>query len=691
MLVGEIRKWFCHKSFIGILVSVLLFQIAYFGWNIFNSEEFCDYQGYQKLSGKINNENRENIQKNLDEKLAPENLYQMGSITPEYTESVSEEETLYRVVLKELKQINGYSEYLEQVTDEKGMSVSIFNQSNYLDRDREVTAQVYSRLQGTETEYGGNYGCYLFTYMGLDDIFCIVLFLLIAVSVVTTEREKETVLLLRIMPKGQKKVSIVKYIWGAILSFGVTFIFYGIKLLLIIRTYGLGDLSVAVQGAYGMKGTPFIISVGEYLLLFLLLKLIIGELLYSFMFLMASCFRSSLKVYGVSLLVLAIEYVLYALIEKTNIFVALHDFNVFSLWNSMELLNGYHNVNFFGKPLSYFLVCQVVVCILLIVFSVVGVFKNSHFRILECAKTEELVGKTRKIRRLDISSVLTLGEFKKCWICEKGLYLLGLSILFLLLFSTSVKEDLSSDEKAYYKEYIQQVEGKYTEDKMAMLLAEEERLEILGDKMAQTGITDDARQVFQDDLRRMAGLETVVSYGKYLQEHSGLSFVYSSGYQRLLNGEEGRWNRILRNIIAVFLMVGISVSAWGIEEWSGMRQIIQISRSGWVKVWNQKIKIILVNGIIVFCVIYLPGIFQILSEYGCANILEPIQSIQEYEMLPKQLNILSVVILFYFLHLIVIWGVGFVSGYIQKKMKSQIGSTIAAVLLCGAVVLFVSV
>lgn len=687
LIFGELKKLFNNRKIVGFMLCLLSLHILMFTLKVYDSSgNKFSYSSYIKCVSDIDTHRLSDEYERI--KTDRDNLY-ISELEVKYTASRPSEYTLYNLILNEIEHILEYDDYLASVIDSRNVksSISIFAKDEYSLRNEEKTREDFKKLRGNQVSYSGTCGINLIAKSDISDVIGLILITIFAVSLITLENEESTMVLLRSTPYGRKKCAYAKYSLGVLLSVITVLLLYGYKIILIGLTYGYGDLHSSIQSVLGYESCPFPLSVKEYLFLYAVLKILIYCVLFTVFFYIATKFMQSGKVYVTIVLILGISAVFYYGIDRHHWLQYLKLLNPVALLNTEYLITQYKNINAAGQPIGYIWVALTAAAAVTICFGILGIRRFCrHFASqsrLAANVRQKLIDRLQVLRRLKYifrgKTALFFYEIKKSWIYEKGIILLACVAAVIIITYKPMTERLYEIKDIYYKQYVKELEGEYTDEKLQYLY---EQLREVNDtrKRLESGEVFEASaiSILSQKIRREEGLLEAISYAEYLKDTDKGSFVYSRGYDILLGADEENRDLIFTVISAVLLMIGLSIPIWGIEESSGMKQVLRISYHGRKTTSAYKYINMLIAGIAAFSVIYIPWIYKVYGAYGFGGLHASVVSIRGMAEYPDKLTIAHVIIIFYFLHLAYLWIVGIGVRFINRLMKSFILTAIAA-------------
>lgn len=264
--------------------------------------------------------------------------------------------------------------------------------------------------------------------------------------------------LLYATPNGRLRLMSCKLGIAVLCAIGLILLFYGEIALISCNLYGLGDLSRPIQCIYGYETCNLPVSVGTYISIYLLFKMAayaVFAVLFGFFCTIA---KNNLMVYGASIGIVGISYLLYAKISVLSPISLLHFWNPIQFLQGKEILGTYTNVNCFGYPISLKISACVVIGLWLFLFMGGSLAVFAHAGNLQ-------------YRSFSFRHKLHIRfrVHQKFWYtCYRILILQkGLLVVFLLLFlSVGLAKTYTrtySNEDIYYENFCNEYAGVVTE------------------------------------------------------------------------------------------------------------------------------------------------------------------------------------------------------------------------------------
>lgn len=205
------------------------------------------------------------------------------------------------------------------------------------------------------------------------DLIAMLMIMTVVMTIVTREKELDQITLSRTTYKGRMPLGITKIFTCFAAAIVAEMLLYGVNFAVSYITYGFGDLSRQIQSVYEFNGSNLKISVLQYFALFLAAKLAVYCVFAAMIYLVTVVSNTAVKVYGILIITIAAEAVLYYTIPSTSYLCPLKYINILAYANTKDLFASYLNLNIFGKPVNYMAVFVGSAIVLLLILSILSV------------------------------------------------------------------------------------------------------------------------------------------------------------------------------------------------------------------------------------------------------------------------------------------------------------------------------
>ena len=566
---------------------------------------------------------------------------------------------LLSYVKSEVNDTLGYMDYRENIiaSADRLSKLPIFSDADGFSRlNMEKTAEVYAGLPEITTVPGPGRGVVMASGYTGSVLFGIVFMIYIIFALVVREKEIGTLNLTRTTLKGHKSHGVSKLLVCLTLAFISVTVLELINWVLAGYMYGLGDLSRPIQSVPEYMTCVFEISVLEFALITVLFRILFVLMITVMVFFFACAGKTYLSLLLYLAAIFGAEGILYFTVSGNSIFGLFKYMNLFSGADTGFLFGDYINLNILGKPIWYLPVYIGFTVLLLAVFCLLGV--TAYDRI------SSTFGRSFRIGA-DILPVKSLSIFlQECFrylFCEKAILIVLAFLVFRAVTFQPVREMFSMPEDIYYKQYMLQLEGMYSEEKTEEIKNERKKYESVTEefrKSMEQASDETIRSLisakFQDETRKYAVLDRVEAHAEYLKEKGG-AFVYDAGYRILTNDDTGKKDNRILAVMAALMMVVCSVFMYAPDYQTGVDRIVRSTVKGRKKLFLKREVVGTGVLLILFLVTYIPFFVSVLKAYGAAGPGYPACSLGHLESIPAWISIRGYLMILSAVRFVILW------------------------------------
>lgn len=413
----------------------------------------------------------------------------------------------------------------------------------------------------------------------------------------------------------------------------VNLLFWGCNLLLAGRKYGAVDFSAPIQSVEDFVGCALPVSIGQYWLLFVGVKILVCfSLAVLFLYLAARCGQVQ-TVWLTAGLVFTGSYTLYRWVDGKSALALLKYCNIIPVLNVNALLHYYFNLNVLGHPVTAVWAIPVLCGWLLVLFGSLLLLQAKPKYML---KLRQKRVRSRTMKKAAPNWGLLRYEAYKSLILQKSLLILCLFAAFHVL--TAVRNDIRlTGQEQTYRSYMQQLEGPVTEQKRAWISDERARLDKYNTMLMDAKAQYDRKEISDAEWNAVQQLVSSQTSGQeafalveerlhYLEDYTqrtgiDLGFVYESGYEYLSGtGYTGyrndRIHAMLLMAVSILLFSGLFCG----EYTSGMVCLLAVSKKGRSATILRKLLLALVAAVVLFVSVYGADLIHALRSYGLPSL-----------------------------------------------------------------------
>ena len=567
-----------------------------------------------------------------------------------FTDNLNTEYRLFSQLQNEYNTVAGYGDFLQSVqtkaTQLSGISIFQNDRTGYDLKNIELTAQVYAGLTETPIDYFPQKGLYTAISYAFTDLILLASMLLLALILVRQERDSGLLSLVRSLPGGRLKTALAKLAAFAASLLVVLTVLYGVNLAYCSASFGLGSLNRTIQSVPALMRCTMQITVGQYLLRFLLAKWA-GAFVMGLWVMLAALVAKRAAAGWVGALALPLAmYGIRAAIPATSHWNVIKYANMVSLLQTNELLGNYRNLFWFGSPVSLPLVEWLTAAVLggSLFAGFCAVFAKAQ--LLPTAKRSLTLPLSHTTRATSVPRE----EGRKLLLMNGAAVFLAAFLAFGIYQGITSESYLDADE-IYYAYYMKHISGPWRTESYNWLTEQgkefapmlEVQRRVIGGELSS-----DALLAYNSLQQKYTVYQQIVQFNiqYYLKQNPGAWPVYETGYRKLFGfaGTADVQDTLLAGLLCALCFSGL----FAMERKGGMDEILAATPLG--RKYTAKAKLrqsTLVAAVIAFGTV-LPHLWQILRDYGLPALLAPAMSISELQAVPKFVT-LSDLLLFWLL------------------------------------------
>lgn len=567
-----------------------------------------------------------------------------------FTDNLNTEYRLFTQLQNEYNTVAGYGDFLQSVqakaTQLSGISIFQNDRTGYDLKNIELTAQVYAGLTETPIDYFPQKGLYTAISYAFTDLILLASMLLLALILVRQERDSGLLSLVRSLPGGRLKTALAKLAAFAASLLVVLTVLYGVNLAYCSASFGLGSLNRTIQSVPALMRCTMQITVGQYLLRFLLAKWA-GAFVMGLWVMLAALVAKRAVAGWVGALALPLAmYGIRAAIPATSHGNVIKYANMVSLLQTNELLGNYRNLFWFGSPVSLPLVEWLTAAVLggSLFAGFCAVFAKAQ--LLPTAKRSLTLAFSHTTRATSVPRE----EGRKLLLMNGAAVFLAAFLAFGIYQGVTSESYIDADE-IYYAYYMKHISGPWRTESYNWLTEQgkefapmlEVQRRVIGGELSS-----DALLAYNSLQQKYTVYQQIVQFNiqYYLKQNPGAWLVYETGYKKLFGftGTADVQDTLLAGLLCALCFSGL----FAMERKGGMDEILATTPLG--RKYTVKAKLrqstLVAAGIALGTV--LPHLWQIMRDYGLPALLAPAMSISELQAVPKFIT-LSDLLLFWLL------------------------------------------
>ena len=446
----------------------------------------------------------------------------------------------------------------------------------------------------------------------VTDLILLVFCILVGFELISAERINGTISIIKPTYRGGFPLIITKILSGLFMVFFATCILYGTNLVIGFIRCGVVSMNAPIQSVFGFIRSPWKINIAMYVLFFFCMKFLWASSVTALVYLSCVLSASILGCCGFFLLIGSISFITYG-----------SELSLFSTSDTVRMFSEYRNLNFFGFPVSSFIVSILVMIVVFFVGYGITTIIYTHFSLTIFERKSK---KNMAIGR--ISTNLLVYEARKLFLLNGSIWVL-IGLMAVQLFTYLNFEAYISPQERMYVQYSEILSGTADNKKDDFLAKETERFDGLHEQMEEYFLAFSNGQIKQEAYevlcssiqRQLEGEEAFLKAKEQYDQMKmqGNDYVCQIGYERMF-GTEGQEDAFF---LAIKLIIALSLGLASINSIESESNMILLINSVPRKQDCFRIKVILASiyAVIAVMITYVPYILAIIKRYGLPGML----------------------------------------------------------------------
>lgn len=284
------------------------------------NKEYERNNAFSIISNILNNKNSDNTYirefaeslKNENKELYDKYINQYETRNYKYTGDESKELAFFKEIKREYDECKNYKQIINGILEkaENLETISIFQESkdDFSNNNIKDTAKNYEKMLDTKLRFFPAKGIDNFTKMGITDILIVLLIFVISSIIIYEEREKNLFLIIKSTKNGRCKTIFSKIFVMFIVILTISLTLYTINFVYYYITIGYGNLNANLQSINTFIYSTLQISIGEYIALFLITKIITFFIISLIILLVSNLVKNNVSNYIALILIFGISF-----------------------------------------------------------------------------------------------------------------------------------------------------------------------------------------------------------------------------------------------------------------------------------------------------------------------------------------------------------------------------------------------
>ena len=560
-----------------------------------------------------------------------------------YTAYVKTELAFIEKIKEEFEQVYEYPRFLQKIVDDSRTldAIDIFNQNEYQKCERETTLKLYNRLQNVRTVYLPQKGIQTFLEPASTDYLMLICVFLLAVVSARMERENGTYKIIRCTKYGRTQTAAAKVIALAIETLLIALLFFASNLVLCKLMFGTFKLDRSVQSVSFLMGCSYNGSLATYMLCLFLYKWMALSLFCIAVFFISSVPKKAFYGYVLSACYCILCLMQWLLIPANSNISLLKYLNPIGALFANAYFRDLLLFNILDKPVPLYFIVLTYILALFAIFSLLFVCYFSKLK-LETERFELNISKCKKPDFLNKCS-LFMFESKKLFLSVGALWIL-IMFVAVYIYQCCVFDTKLPYDEAYYRYYMQSVEGVYGTEQYRWLESESEKFRPIyeADEMYKSHeITFEEYSSLQNSLSELyseyQAFTKVINKVDSALENSHTGIVYETGYNMLFGFEKKDDAR--QSAMAIFFLIFSISGIFPYEYTSGVYCLISSTPRGHEETVEAKYSATTIVVICITALSWISAVYQCSKKFGLGCWMMPINSLPVYATISFEIPI----------------------------------------------------
>lgn len=592
---------------------------------------------------------------------------------------------VYERLYKEYMSVLTYPAYVKHVMDDvdENSEISIF-QNEFSRRNLKKTKDDYESLKGISPEFVGSYGLEkAVSFYGSDAV--VLLIIIIAVnSLFIQDKKNGMISLTRSARYGDGRLAFAKIfsVFSYVAVFGL--IVFVSNIMLSAVMYGGVSPDAPVQSMMEYAQTGIHLSIGAFLVRMFLHKLLVYFFLSVVMVLLA-IFSSNEIVLYIGVAAFCVVEMLAYVIGMAARLVLLRSISIVHMLNLSEYYE-YYNYDVFNHPVTDSVIDTGILMVEAVVCLLAGLYAFSH-----CSPEYRSISHYRRKGRRERLYGLMAVSGQQFLFGYRIIIVIAALVIFQAVTYAGSHAGWYADE-LYYRSYMKQLEGEITEEKLAYIDDELERMEQIHedfdrldndfneDLISQREYEKQAEK-FSAELAKEPALDRCREYVDYITslDAPDTVFVYDRGWNYLF-GNSSYKNDIKNGAILVIAAL-LGVSFMYAEEYKYKMNVLTNISAKRMRLAMVKAFTTLLYILMIFMLIYLPELLWVNREFGLTHKDANALSVMLLSDVGMNISIRGYCVLVYLIRFVTICVISLVTACLCKCIRNTNQTIIVAAII----------
>lgn len=582
--------------------------------------------------------------------------YETGAYL-QYSDNIHTEYAIFKALTSAVNRESEHRDYIRSMEEraESMLSVSLFTKglSEFEKENIRRTPLDFAAVAEISLPVDISEGVEGFINASLTDLLLVLLLFSLCAFLFLNEENRSLSQITRPTANGRLPYVVSKLIAAGGLAVILTLLFQLGNLLLMNWKYGLGDLSRPIQSVEGFMRCHLPISVGETILLYLAVKVLMMVFASAFLCLLCILLKSGVLTCAVTALAAAVSLICQISISSLSYLNFLRYLNPVNALSVREFIKEYANLNFFSRPVPVLyavIFLYSVLCIAALLAAMwaychtgEGQRKRKPWRFLRFFKTPPFLS--------GCHTRLVFHEAHKILISQKGiLILLALVILQISFWQQNDHPPVVSAEDAVFQSLCANLSGGDSPENDRYIDSVQKRNQELDGKIekiyaSQLPELEKEKQVKNLTMDKIPQnvLIRLEAMQENVKKHQA-EYLYDGSYHTFLLYTN---HDLERNISACLVLILLLSVVYNCEYSTGMSKLLTASFRGREETFRCKLGLSLGLTLAVYLVSYVPQMLLYVKAFGTPWSHAPLNSIMLLKDVSLGISVTGAILLNY--------------------------------------------
>ncbi len=579
----------------------------------------------------------------------------------QYSDNVHTEYAIFKALEKSSFREEEHQEYIRSMEEraESMLSVSLFAKelSGFEQENIRKTPLDFAVVADVHTTIDISEGVVGFVKTPVTDLLLTVFLFAVCAFLFLSEENRSLSLITRPTVNGRLPYAGAKLTVASVLSVFLTLCFQFANLIIMEWKYGLGDLSRPIQSVEGFMRCNLPISVGNTILLYIGIKLLMMLFLTAFLSFLCVVFKNGVLTCAVTAGIAGLSFVCQISISSLSYLNFLRYLNPVNAISVRNYLTEYANLNFFSIPVSVLYSVVILYSILWITVSVLTLWGYCYSR-----KHRSITGVFKLLRFCKAPAFLKgsytnliFHEAYKILISQKG-FLILLAFVFLQInfWQQNNQPAIISAEDAVFQSLCTNLSGGDSTENdryIASLFEQNQEIDEKIEEVYASTLTETVKEEKVKTLNMKKIPQNVLMRLEAMQENvknNHAEYIYDGAYTTFLQYTNHDFEL---NLTASLLILILFSAAYNCEYSTGMSKLLAASFKGRQEVFWTKTGICFFLTIMVYVLSYIPQMLLYVKRYGSPWSQAPLYSIMVLKNVSLEISVTGAILLNYILKL----------------------------------------